>query len=126
VRDVALHVDLGLLRVGGDGQCHVPVDARARAGGNPKPPLACRVPALKDHDDARPRVFDPSLQAGKLDLELREFFLEFLAFHCRMLPLVTPLHPRGGRKGRLVKVLYLGCYVRHLNTGHADAANRIH
>src|SRR5215471_11842408 len=81
--DVALRVDLRLLAVGGRGQCHVPVDARARAGGDPADhaPLAGRVPALEDHDDACPRGLDPSLQTGKLDLELRELLLEFLALH---------------------------------------------
>src|SRR6266516_1624045 len=99
LRDVALDVDLGLLAVGGCGQCHVPVDARARAGGDPADhaALARRVAALEDHDDACPLGFDPGLQAGKLDLELRELFLEFLAAHlagrdrclgyCLLLPL---------------------------------------
>src|SRR6516162_6013253 len=35
MRDVALDVNLRLLTVGGGRQCHVPVDARARAGGDP-------------------------------------------------------------------------------------------
>jgi hypothetical protein len=54
----------------------VPVDAWARAGGYSAdhPALARRVPALEDHDDACARVFDPSLQAGKLDLQLRSSF----------------------------------------------------
>ena len=66
MRDVALQVDLGLLAVGGGGQCHMTIDARARAGGDPADhaALARRVPALEDHNDARPLVFDPGLQPG--------------------------------------------------------------
>src|SRR5262245_25854406 len=61
----------------------MPVDARTRAGGDPADhaALACRVPALEDHDDACPGGLDPSLQTGKLDLEFRELLLEFLALH---------------------------------------------
>src|SRR6516162_7626419 len=91
MRDVALGVNLRLLAVRGRGQCHVPVDARTRAGGDPADhaALACRVPALEDHDDACRGSLDPSLQTGKLDLELRELLLEFLALHfakCRLQP----------------------------------------
>ena len=73
VREIALHVDLGFLAVGGRGQCHVPVDARARASGDAAddPALARRVAALEDHDDTFPLGFDPGLQPGKLDLKLR-------------------------------------------------------
>jgi hypothetical protein len=49
-----------------------------------------------------PRVFDPSLQAGKLDLQLRKLLLEFLAAH---------LTGRGGRLGCLVLLLIV---FRHL------------
>src|SRR5712671_6777599 len=83
VREIALHVDLGFLAVGGRGQCHVPVDARARASGDPAndAALARRVPALEDHDDASPLGSDPGLQAGKLDLKIGQLFLEFSAAH---------------------------------------------
>ena len=43
--------------------------------------FACRVPALEHHDDACARGLDPSLQTSKLDLELGEVLLKFLALH---------------------------------------------
>ena len=66
LRHVALDVDLGLLAVGGGRQGHVPEDARARACGNSADhtTLTRRVPALENHNDARPLVFDPTLQPG--------------------------------------------------------------
>ena len=83
----------------------MPVDARAGAGGDPADhaALARGVPALENHDDARPLGFDPGLQPGELDLELRELFLEFLAAHlagrgrcrrvgCRLLLLLAFRH----------------------------------
>ena len=56
LRDVALDVDLALLAVGGGRQGHVPEDARARAFGDQADhtTLTCRVPALENHNDARP------------------------------------------------------------------------
>ena len=61
----------------------MPEDARARTSSDTADyaAFARRVPALEDHDDACPLVFDPRLQAGQLDLELRELLLEFLAAH---------------------------------------------
>jgi hypothetical protein len=64
MRDVALDIDLGFLAVGGGRQGHVPEDTRARACGDSADhtPLTRGVPALENHNDARPLVFDPSLQ----------------------------------------------------------------
>src|SRR6516162_10007072 len=61
----------------------MPVDAWARTRGDPADhsAFACRVSALEHHDDACARGLDPSLQTSKLDLELRELFLKFLALH---------------------------------------------
>ena len=83
MRDVALDVDLRLLTVGGSWQGNVAVDARARAGSNSADhaALARRVAALEDHDDTSILGLDPSLQADKLHLELREFLLKFLALN---------------------------------------------
>src|SRR6516165_12534215 len=61
----------------------MPVDAWTRTRGDPADhsAFACRVSALEHHDDACARGLDPSLQTSKLDLELRELFLKFLALH---------------------------------------------
>ena len=72
----------------------MPVDARARTNGDPADhaAFACGVSALKDYDNPRPRSLDPALQMSKLNLELRELFIEFVAPHLpRFSRLVTHL-----------------------------------
>src|SRR5215471_11176081 len=80
---VALDVELGLLAVRRRGKGHVPVNARVCTGSNPADhtTLACCVSPLKNYDDPRPRSLNPPLQMSKLDLELRELLLKFLAAH---------------------------------------------
>src|SRR4029434_8739213 len=80
MRDIALDVNLRLLTVGGRRQCHVPVDARARAGGNSADhaALARRVAALENHDDTRTLGLNPSLPADEVHFELSQLLLEFL------------------------------------------------
>src|SRR5262249_31610525 len=74
VRQVALHVELGLLAVGRGGQRHHAEDARADALGEglDRAALAGRVAALEEDDDAQALVLDPGLEVAELRLELPE------------------------------------------------------
>ena len=92
----------------------MPIDARARASGNPADhtTFSCRVAALEDNDDPRPGGLGPNLQTGKLDLELCELFLEFLAPHLAGF-------------GHVVMHLFLVSYRSHKPLFAMDYANLI-
>ena len=71
LRDVALHVDLGLLAVGRRRQRDDAEDARADPLGEPldHAALAGGVAAFEDDDDPRARGLHPGLQVCDLDLQ---------------------------------------------------------
>ena len=74
VRQVALHVHLSLLAVGGRGQRNRPEDPRADALGDglDRAALAGAVAALEDDADLQALVLDPLLQLDQLAVQLRE------------------------------------------------------
>src|SRR5215468_1216574 len=119
---VALDVELGLLAVRGRGKGHVPVNARVCTGSNPADhtTLACCVSPFKNYDDPRPRSLNPPLQMSKLDLELRQLLLKFLAAHFR---------GRGPFISDAVLLLLVFCHVATLLTAarwqrHYNLTNR--
>ncbi len=85
VRDVALHVELRLLAVGGRGQRDDPEHARAHplGEGANRPPLAGRVAPLEDDDHPEALVLDPLLKLAQLGLQLAQGLLVLLVLHLR-------------------------------------------
>ena len=100
--DVALHVDLGLLPVGGRRQRDDAEDPRADPLGQPldHAALAGGVAALEDDDDAGAGLLHPGLQVGDLDLQAGEFLLVGLVAGLLRLG-------RGGRCRRLRRLCLL-------------------
>jgi hypothetical protein len=83
VRDVALHVHLGLLALGRRGQRHDPEDAGAHPLGDrlDRAALAGAVAALEDDADLRAGRLHPLLEGDELGVERAQLPLVGLALH---------------------------------------------
>ena len=83
VLNVPLPEHLRFLAVRGSRKRHHAKHARAHAFGDglDRSALARRVPTFEQDDDSRSRLFDPTLQVAKLDLQLVELSLINFAFH---------------------------------------------
>jgi len=83
VLNVTLPEHLRFLAIRGSRKRHHAKHARAHAFGNglDRSALARRVPTFEQDDDSCSRLFDPSLQVAKLDLQLLELPLVSFAFH---------------------------------------------
>jgi len=87
MRDVALHVHLRLLALGGCRQRHDAEDPGADAFDDAlnHPTLSRRIAPLEHNDNLEALVFYPELQLDELCLELCQMFLELSVLEFRRL-----------------------------------------